>query len=382
MILTSILVLTLKKATTWHGKLSTLTMNNKNSILAAVKKIKGAEVGIAEGSTEYDVIPTGIPEIDKKVFVVGGLPRGVLIELGGPSGAGKSALVMKFLALVQEQGGVAALFDCENAYDEHWGAKLGIDNRELIRPDFTSGEDAFKIMFRLIKAGVDFIAIDSIARLVSRVDLERIYEGKGKKPGAQAQLIRENFGVILNGFRPPQGKPLPRLRETNCCIVGINHLTASFNPYETYKTSGGDATTFDPHVRLSCWPRGFSREVDEAGYPLKQRLLLRVEKSRLGWVTRAEVALWLTNIGGMEVAEDENYLYELAKQRSYIDVNGAWLYFDWQGEQKINGRAKFLSFCSDNPEFKKHLLTNEEPPKKTPKNAAPLPKKRKTPFGS
>ena len=61
-----------------------------------------------------------------------GLCTGIIYELYSMEGKGKTSLAHKLLSLYQKAGGVAVLVDEENAYDEPWAKKQGVDTDDLI----------------------------------------------------------------------------------------------------------------------------------------------------------------------------------------------------------------------------------------------------------
>ena len=73
----------------------------------------------------------------------------------------------------QARGGVCAFVDAEHAIDPVYARRIGVDTDELLisQPDY--GEQALEIVDVLIRSGaVDLVAVDSVAALTPRVELE------------------------------------------------------------------------------------------------------------------------------------------------------------------------------------------------------------------
>src|SRR5436305_1427982 len=119
-----------------------------------------------------DAIPTGALALDLALGI-GGVPRGRVVEIFGPESSGKTTLVYHILAEAQKLGGVCAFVDAEHAMDPLYAQEIGVDIDELLvsQPDY--GEQALEIVDMLIRSGaVDVIAVDSVAALTPRAELE------------------------------------------------------------------------------------------------------------------------------------------------------------------------------------------------------------------
>lgn len=335
-------------------------MNLKNRIdkkmvparlVSALKKNSNVHLGI---SRDWNPLPTGVAPLDNHVIGIGGLPRGAIVEIAGPSGSAKSALLYTIMANVQELGGSVALLQPEDAYDSEWGRRIGVVEGEVITGDFDTTEEAMRLVVQFIQANVDFIAIDSLARLVPEKDFEQTLSNKEKKPAEQARVLRSWLGIILNGYRK---RGIPKLRDTNTCLVMINHTTSSISAYgKQYVTTGGTAVEYDPHLRLSTWHRGWSSETDLHGRPLRQLIRIKQEKSRLQWGPKASCEVWLTAGGKFEEKDDVDFLLNLAIDRKLVERRGGWIYILDNSNLKFQGKEKFKDYCDDNLEFKKLIL--------------------------
>jgi recombination protein RecA len=104
---------------------------------------------------------------------VGGAPRGRVVEIFGPEASGKTTLVQNIIAEAQRTGGVHAIIDAEHALDPECARKFGVDVDNLFISQPDSGEQALEIAESLVRsAAFDVVAIDSVAALVPRAELE------------------------------------------------------------------------------------------------------------------------------------------------------------------------------------------------------------------
>ncbi len=138
---------------------------------------------------KVDAIPTGALSLDLALGI-GGMPRGRVVEVYGPESSGKTTLVYHMIAECQKMGGVCAFIDAEHAMDPLYAQRIGVDIDELLvsQPDY--GEQALEIADMLIRSGaVDLVAIDSVAALTPRVELEG--QMGDQSVGLQARMMSQ-----------------------------------------------------------------------------------------------------------------------------------------------------------------------------------------------
>jgi recombination protein RecA len=132
-----------------------------------------------------DAIPTGALPLDLALGI-GGVPRGRIIEIFGPESSGKTTLVYHILAEAQKLGGVCAFVDAEHAMDPLYAQRIGLD-----------------IVDMLIRSGaVDVIAIDSVAALTPRAELEG--QMGDQSVGVQARMMSQAMRKITGGLNRTQ----------------------------------------------------------------------------------------------------------------------------------------------------------------------------------
>jgi recombination protein RecA len=135
---------------------------------------KGAimRMGDEGARVKVNAIPTGALSLDLALGI-GGMPRGRIVEVFGPESSGKTTLVYHVLAEAQRLGGVCAFIDAEHAMDPLYAQNIGVNIDDLLvsQPDY--GEQALEIADMLVRSGaVDIVAVDSVAALTPRAELE------------------------------------------------------------------------------------------------------------------------------------------------------------------------------------------------------------------
>jgi recombination protein RecA len=129
-------------------------------------------MGDEDAIVRVDAISTGALSLDIALGV-GGMPRGRIVEVFGPESSGKTTLLYHLLAEAQKKGGICAFIDAEHAMDPAYAKRIGLDIDELLVSQPDHGEQALEIADMLIRSGaVDVVAIDSVAALTPKVELE------------------------------------------------------------------------------------------------------------------------------------------------------------------------------------------------------------------
>jgi recombination protein RecA len=145
-----------------------------------------------------EAIPTGALSLDLALGI-GGVPRGRIVEIFGPESSGKTSLALHVVAEAQRNGGVAAFIDAEHALDPIYAKAIGVDVDELLISQPDTGEQALEITDMLIRSGaLDVIAIDSVAALVPRAELEGDMGDThvGLQARLMSQALRKLAGTI------------------------------------------------------------------------------------------------------------------------------------------------------------------------------------------
>ncbi len=222
-----------------------LAENKKKALDLALSQIekqfgKGAIMWMGENvAMDIEVIATGIISLDRALGV-GGLPRGRVIEVFGPESSGKTTLTLSIIAQAQKGGGTAAFIDAEHAFDPSYAKIVGIRLEDLLISQPDTGEQALEIVEALVRSNaVDLVAIDSVAALVPRAEIE------GQMGDPQVALQARLMSQALR-------KLTAAISKSKTCVVFINQLREKigvmFGSPET--TPGGRALKFYSSVRI------------------------------------------------------------------------------------------------------------------------------------
>src|SRR3989440_4263209 len=173
-----------------------------------------------------DAIPTGALPLDIALGI-GGVPRGRVIEIFGPESSGKTTLVYHIVAEAQKLGGVCAFVDAEHAMDPLYAREIGVDIDELLvsQPDY--GEQALEIVDMLIRSGaVDVVAVDSVAALTPRAELEG--QMGDQTVGAQARMMSQAMRKLAANLNRTQTLCIltNQIREKVGVMFGCFHYDA------------------------------------------------------------------------------------------------------------------------------------------------------------
>ncbi len=196
-------------------------------------------MGDPGAQVKVNAIPTGALSLDLALGI-GGVPRGRIVEIFGPESSGKTTLVYHVIAEAQKLGGVCAFIDAEHAMDPLYAERLGVNIDELLvsQPDY--GEQALEIADMLVRSGaVDVVAVDSVAALTPRAELE-------------GQMGDQTVGVQARMMSQAMRKLAGNLNRTQTLCVFVNQIREKvgvmFGSPETQP--GGRALKFYSSQRL------------------------------------------------------------------------------------------------------------------------------------
>jgi recombination protein RecA len=311
------------------------------ALQAAVKQIEqnfgqGALMKLGDvGGINVETISTGALPLDIALGV-GGVPRGRIIEIFGPESSGKTTLVYHIVAEAQARGGVCAFVDTEHAIDPTYARKIGVNTDELLisQPDY--GEQALEIVDVLVRSGaVDVVAIDSVAALTPRVELEG--QMGDSHVGLQARLMSQALRKLAGNLN----------RAKTVCVFTNQireKIGVMFGSPETQP--GGRALKFYSSQRLDIRRIETLKEGTEA---VGNRVRVKVVKNKVAPPFRQaefdiEYGVGISKEGG---------LIDMALEHDLIQKSGSFFSY---GETRLGqGRNNTKEFLRDNPELAAEL---------------------------
>jgi recombination protein RecA len=210
-----------------------------------------------------EAVSTGSVSLDGALGI-GGIPRGRVTEVFGAESAGKTTLVYHVLANAQKSGGAAAYIDAEHALDPGYAAKCGLNLDELLVSQPDHAEQALEITEYLVRSGaIDVIAIDSVAALVPRAEIEG--DMGDTHIGLQARLMSQALRKLTSS-----------INRSRTAVVFVNQLREKVgivfgNPEVT---PGGRALKFYSSVRIDLRRvESIKRGSDIVGNRVKARVV-------------------------------------------------------------------------------------------------------------
>ncbi len=312
-------------------------MEKEQALGSAVAQIerqfgKGAIMRMGDPGARMEVssIPTGSLGLDLALGI-GGLPRGRIVEVFGPEASGKTTLLYHLIAEAQRGGGLAAFIDAEHAMDPNYARRIGVNVDELLVSQPDHGEQALEIADLLIRsAALDVVAIDSVAALVPKAEIEG--EMGDTHVGLQARLMSQALRKLAGNLN----------RAGTICIF-TNQLREKigvmFGSPET--TTGGRALKFYSSVRLDIRRIETLKEGSEA---IGNRARVKVVKNKMAPPFRqAEFDI----IYGEGISR-EGSLIDLGVEHGILTKSGA--YFSFGDERLGQGRNAVRAFLREHPD--------------------------------
>jgi len=285
----------------------------------------------AESTVKAEAIPTGSLALDLALGI-GGVPRGRIVEVFGPESSGKTTLVYHLIAEAQAKGGVCVFIDTEHAMDPVYARAIGVDTDELLvsQPDY--GEQALQIADRLIaSAAIDVIAIDSVAALTPKAELEG--QIGDQTVGLQARLMSQAMRKLAGN-----------LNRTNTVCVFTNQIRekvgVQFGSPETQP--GGRALKFAASQRLDIRRIETLKDGTEA---VGNRVRVKVVKNKVAAPFRQ--AEFEVEYGTGISREGE--LLDFGIEHDLVQKSGSFFSY---GETRLGqGRNNAKQFLIENPEI-------------------------------
>ena len=288
------------------------------------------------GKVDVDVIPTGSISLDL-ALVVGGIPRGRVVEVYGPESSGKTTLCLHIVAEAQKMGGVAAYIDAEHALDPDYAKKIGVKIEDLLISQPDTGEQALDILESLVKSGsVDVVVIDSVAALTPRAEIEG--EMDQQHVGLQARLMSHALRKLT-----------AIVAKTKTTVIFINQLRMKigvmFGNPET--TTGGMALKFYSSIRIEIRR---AAQIQASEKIVGNRVKVKIVKNKVAPPFRTCEFDILYNEGISRYSDVVNS----GVQYAVLTKAGSWYnYGSHKLGQGIEGSRQFLK---ENPKIEKEIV--------------------------
>jgi recombination protein RecA len=288
-------------------------------------------MGDEDAVMKVSAIPSGSLALDLALGI-GGMPRGRIVEIYGPESSGKTTMVYHVLAEAQKLGGTVAFIDAEHAMDPVYAKNIGVDIDNLLvsQPDY--GEQALEIADMLVRSGaVDVIAVDSVAALTPRAELE-------------GQMGDTTVGLQARMMSQAMRKLAGNLNRTNTLCLFTNQIREKvgvmFGSPETQP--GGRALKFFASQRLDIRRIETLKDGQEA---IGNRVRVKVVKNKVAPPFRqAEFDIEF----GKGVSKAGS-LIDLGIDHNVVGKSGS--FFSYGDTRLGQGRNNAKNFLDENPDI-------------------------------
>ncbi|MGI8511140.1 MAG: recombinase RecA [Solirubrobacteraceae bacterium] len=278
-----------------------------------------------------DAIPTGALSLDLALGI-GGVPRGRIVEIFGPEASGKTTLIYHMLAEAQKLGGVCAFIDAEHAMDPLYAKEIGVDIDELLVSQPDHGEQALEIADMLVRSSaVDVVAVDSVAALTPRAELEG--QMGDQTVGLQARMMSQAMRKLAGNLNRTQTLCLftNQIREK----VGVMFGSPETQP-------GGRALKFYSSQRLDIRRIETLKDGTEA---VGNRVKVKVVKNKVASPFR--IAEFDIEFG--KGISTEGCLIDLGLEHDVVGKSGS--FFSYGDERLGQGRNNAKAYLKEHPEM-------------------------------
>ena len=226
----------------------------------------------------------------------------------------------------------------EHALDPRYAKVVGVDLENLMVSQPESGEDALNITETLIRSGaVDVVVVDSVAALVSKVELEG--QMGDTTVGLQARMMSQAMRRLTGA-----------ISKTNCVCIFTNQIREKigvmFGSPET--TPGGRALKFFTSVRMDI--RRIGQIKENTGKVVGNRTRLKVVKNK----TAAPFTECEFDIMYNEGLSQSGSVIDLGVSHKLLEKKGSWIAYD--GKMIGQGREAAKAYLRENPEVMDEIV--------------------------
>src|SRR6058998_2702562 len=280
-------------------------------------------------------VSTGALSLDLALGI-GGVPRGRIVEIFGPESSGKTTLIYHMLAEAQKLGGVCAFIDAEHSMDPLYAREIGVDIDELLVSQPDHGEQALEVADMLVRSSaVDVIAVDSVAALTPRAELE-------------GQMGDQTVGVQARMMSQAMRKLAGNLNRTQTLCVFTNQIREKvgvmFGSPETQP--GGRALKFYSSQRLDIRRIETLKDGTEA---VGNRVRVKVVKNKVAAPFRqAEFDIEF----GRGISTS-GCILDLGIEHNIVTKSGS--FFSYNDERLGQGRNNAKGYLDQHPEVAKEI---------------------------
>lgn len=195
-----------------------------------------------------DVVPFGLPPVDRYVLGCGGLPVGRITELFSEEGAGKSSLGFAAIASAQREGGIVVFAETENALQPERAAVFGVDRERLVLLQPSCLEELLEQATTALEAlpvtkAPSLFLWDSVAATPTKQEMEDGLIGKDAI-GVRARILSRACRSLCG---------LAAKKHVAVLIINQTRQKIGVMFGDPTTTPGGEAVKFHASIRLRLY---------------------------------------------------------------------------------------------------------------------------------
>jgi len=294
-------------------------------------------------ASEIEIVKHPYASLGLTKITGGGFAEGRIVLFYGARSTGKSAHIMQTVGQQQLKGKTVALIDAEGSYDPEFGARLGVNNDELIVNNAKSFAKAQEAGVDLIKAGIDILVIDSISNLIPDAFLDG-EETKGAENQKQIGVRAKSTGILLNSLHYNNDKTAIFVISQARMQLGAMHATMGFEGGKAMEHAASQIIRLSASASESMQIKG--DVLNDAGRivqkPIGREVSVYVDKNKLGAPSGTTKYNFFYD-GDFIGIDTFGETITLAVEAGVVEKGGAWLKYagqQWQGAQKMSDALK------------------------------------------
>lgn len=301
-------------------------------------------------------IPTRCLAFNYQCGDLGALAYGKIIEVYGEESSGKSLLAYDFAYCVQQMGGIVIWVDAEDAWDNAWAEKLGIDLekviiiRETCIEIISDSTMEIAIYWRSILTNNEPILLvtDSVAAMECQETLNTKMTDNKSEMAARARAFSKMFR-LRSGLMTKLGITQVYINQAK------KKLSVGFSTGDDTTTPGGSALKFYASIRVMITPG--AQVKDSKKRRIGKYVSIRCVKNKIGPPkgTISKIPIVFNDKWGAEIGFSRYFgLLEILEELGVVSRKGSTI--TYKGKTIARGEDSFMKVIEENDDLRKRLI--------------------------
>lgn len=286
---------------------------------------------------KFERIPLASANLTKSLG--GGIGTGRQTLVWGSKSSGKSSLFLETVGMAQKNGKVCAWIDAEQAFDQDWATRLGVDVKELILSPTKTIAGLTEIGTDLLRAGVDLLVVDSISALLPQAYFEKDKEELKDLSGSN------KIGSVAKDMSAAVA--MLNYANDKTALVLISQIRNKIGTYgASMAPTGGYAVSFYSSTSIKLTSSAAEYKQKSAQIQHGNKLVNSMVAREVDWIVDFNKIGPPMQKGSYDFYYDGSHvgidraseIFNEAKMSGVIDNKGKWYYFDdysWDGKEKV-----------------------------------------------